>query len=219
MTRLVWHVALLGTALACRSTPSREDAARSQSREVSGSRSMRLCARPTRGIVVGLDSIAGLSTHATLGVLRHQCSAGDSALYDAVGWQAVAWTFPFAGANVMAVQSKHGYGEVVQDDEVPDLWTVEGDSTRLPDGDLMPRTLGALRARYGSLLVDENIGGDDVDGPHARTCRFPYLLFALSVNDTARHVPDSARVTRVDMDGASNGMAQYCAAHKPIDDR
>jgi hypothetical protein len=130
---------------------------------------------------------------------------GDSALYDAVGWQGVAWKFPFVGASVMAVQSKHGYGESVHDDEEPDLWIVEGDSIRLPDGALVPRTLGALRAKYGLTLVDQNTGGDDIDGLHARSCRFPYLLFALSVNDTARTVPDSARVTRVDMDtpGAS----------------
>src|SRR4051812_49369219 len=90
-----------------------------------GSGRAHLCARPSRGIIVGLDSIAGLSTHAALGALRQQCNAGDSTLYDAVGWQAVAWTFPFAGASVTAVQSKHPAGEVVHDEEVPDLWTVE----------------------------------------------------------------------------------------------
>lgn len=63
--------------------------------------------------------------------------------------------------------------------------------------------------------------GDDVDGPHARPCRFPYLLLALGVNDTARHVPDSARVTRVDMDtpGVDTVFARLCLAHQPPTER
>jgi hypothetical protein len=119
----------------------------------------------------------------------------------------------------MAVQSKHGFGETIHDEEVPDLWTVDGDSVRLPDGELTPRTLGALRSRYGFAIVDENTGGDDVDGPHARSCRFPYLLFALSVNDTARRVPDSARVTRVDLTGTDTVMTRFCIAHQPPSER
>jgi len=118
----------------------------------------------------------------------------------------------------MAVQSKHGLGEALRDDEAPDLWTLEGDSIRLPDGELMPRTLGALRSRYGFAVVDENRAGDDIDGPHARSCRFPYLLFALSVMDTARRVPDSARVTGVDMTGADTVMARFCTSRHPPDD-
>ena len=91
---------------------------------------------------------------------------------------------------------------------------------RFANGELLPKTLGALRAQYGFALVDENTGGDDIDGPHARLCRLPYLLFALGVNDTARHVPDSARVTRVDMDtpGADTVIARFCLAHQPSND-
>ena len=191
------------------------------SRTHTASDSLHVCAQPSRGIIVQTDSVAGFSTHATLGALRKQCSAGESALYDAVGWQAVAWTFPFVGARVMAVQSKHGFGEAVHDDEVPDLWIVEGDSIRLADGELTPRTLGVLRARYGFTVVDENINADDVDGPGARSCRFPYLSFALSVHDTSRKVPDSARVTRVSMDtpGADTVFGRFCNAHRPASER
>lgn len=182
---------------------------------------VHVCARPARGIIVGHDSVAGFPTHSTLGALRQQCTLGDTALYDAVGWQAVAWRFPFAGARVMAVQSKHGYGEAVHDDEVPDLWIVEGDSVRVPDGELVPHTLGALRARYGFAAVDENINADDVDGAGARFCRLPYLSFALSVHDTARRVPDSARVTRVEMDtpGVDTVFSRFCDAHRPPNER
>lgn len=88
---------------------------------------------------------------------------------------------------------------------------------RLPDGELTPPTLGALRARYGFTTVDENLPGDDIDGIHARSCRFPYLLFMLSVGDTSRRVPDSARVTRVDMDThrVDYSIRQFCIAHQP----
>jgi hypothetical protein len=179
-----------------------------------------VCVRPARGIIVGHDTVAGFSTHADFRALRQQCGFGKADLYDAVGWQAPAWKFPFAGASVMAVQSKLGLG-AMNDDEAPDLWVVEGDSVRLPDGELMPRTLGALRARYGFAIVDENLKGDDIDGPYARPCRFPYLRFALSVNDTARKVPDSARVTRVDMDtsGVDTVISRLCIAHQSPNER
>lgn len=110
----------------------------------------------------------------------------------------------------MAVQTKHQASESVHDDEVPDLWTVKGDSIRLPDGELAPRTLGALRSRYGFAVVD---------GPYARSCKFPYLRFALSSNDTARRVPDSARVSRVDMTGADTTIRRFCLTHLPVSER
>lgn len=219
MRRLSWCVLFLAPGLACGPTDSRGNAERPARQDNTVPVAIRVCARPTRGVIVSLDSVAGFSAHATLGTLRRQCGAGDSALYDAVGWQGVAWTFPFAGARVMAVQSKHGFGESVHDEEAPDLWAVEGDSVRLPDGALVPRTLGALRSRYGFAIVGENTGGDDFDGPGARSCRFPYLLFALAVDDNARHVPDSARVIRVNMAGTDTVMSRFCIAHKPPNER
>jgi hypothetical protein len=169
------------------------------------------CPTPSRGIIVSLDSVAGFSSHAKLGALRQQCAAGDTALYDAVGWQGIAWAFPFAGARVLAVQSRHCFGETVHD-EPADLWTAQGDSVRLADGRLLPRTLGVLRSRYGLAFVDEDTGGDDTDDPRARSCRFPYLVFTLSVNDSARLVPDSARVTGVEMTGIDSSTVRRCLA-------
>jgi len=177
------------------------------------SQSTPTCGRPERGIIVGHDTVAGFSTHDTLGALRRQCDVGKADIYDATGWQAVAWTFPFVGARVMAVQTHHPYGEAVRNDEVPDLWIVRGDSVRLPDGELLPPTLGALRARYGYAIVDDNVQGDDVDDPHARSCRYAYLRFSLAVKDTARKISDSARVTGVDMDtpGIDTVRNRLCA--------
>ena len=218
-----FRFAILVAAVGCKAAQPRSDADRRSAEPpaLTASEAVRVCARPARGVIIGHDTVAGFSTRATLGALRQQCGVGDSVLYDAVGWQAVAWMFPFAGARVTAVQSKHGYGEAVNNAEVPDLWTAEGDSVRLPDGELAPRSLGALSARYGFAVVDANIGGDDIDGPHARLCRFPYLLFALSTADTSRTVPDSARVTRIDMDtpGSDSAMRRFCIAHQPPNER
>ena len=218
MARSLLRCVLLVGGLAC-GTAESHTPKQPMARRQTPSTIVHLCVPPSLGIVVSRVAVAGLSTHATLGVLRRQCAAGDSVLYDAVGWQAVAWTFPFAGARVTAVQSKYGFGDVVHDDEIPDLWTVEGDSVRLPDGQLVPQTLGLLRSRYGFTVVDENTVGDDIDGPHARSCRFPFLLFALSTTDTARHVPDSARITRVDMDGRDTVTTRFCIAHEPPNER
>lgn len=98
-----------------------------------------------------------------------------------------------------AVQTKNE-ADGLKDDEVPDLWTAEGDSVRLPDGALMPRTLGELKQRYGRTSTSENLSGDDIDDPETRPCRFPYLRFILTSDDTSRTVPDSARITRVEID-------------------
>lgn len=214
------RVIALVAAVACKPAESRSKADPPTARADAPAVNIPVCARPARGIVVGYDTVAGFSTHATLSALRQKCTLGKSDLYDAVGWQADAWTFPFAGASVMVVQSEHS-GEAMHNDEAPDRWLVQGDSVRLPDGELMPRTLGALRARYGFALVDENLDADDVDDPHARPCRFPYLRFALSVNDTARIVPDSARVTGVEMDtpGADTVMTRLCIARQQPNER
>ena len=169
----------------------------------------RVCATPVGGIVVSSDRIGSLSTHATLGALKRECSAGDSAMYDAVGWQAAAWAFPFVGARVLAVQSKHAFYEPTSDDEVPDLWTIEGDSVRLADGQLVPATLGSLKARDSFLIVDDNVPGGDDFRLEARSCQPPYLLFGLAVNDSARHVPDSARVTWIELDGTARTDSIY----------
>jgi hypothetical protein len=100
--------------------------------------------------------------------------------------------------------------DTVPGDE-PDMWTASGDSLRLPDGHLLPRTLRAVRA-LGRTVVDKNEGGDDWDGPGARTCRFPEILFNLDGTGLAKTLPDSARVTSIEIDVRHReAMKSFCS--------
>jgi hypothetical protein len=172
----------------------------------------RVCATPAGGIVISRDRIGSFSTHATLGALKRKCGAGDSTMYDGINGQAAAWAFPFVGARVVAVQSKHAFYEPTRDDEVPDFWTVEGDSVRLPDGQRVPTTLGLLKARYPFVSANDNTGLDDTE-PRAWSCQLSYLVFHLDVKDTARHVPDSARVTSIDLVATDSAYQRFCREH------
>lgn len=160
--------------------------------------SPRLCATPRGGLVVSLTRVALFPTTATTTELDRLCDAGAAVLYDAVGWQAPGEEFPFAGARVTAVLS--GAQNRPHLPDVPDLWTASGDSLRLDDGLLVPRTLGELRRRYGRALVDDNAdaGADDFDGFGAVSCRFPYLLFKLGFGGRGV-IPDSARILSLEM--------------------
>lgn len=159
----------------------------------------RVCATPARGIIISPDTVASFSTRSTLGEHTRRCSLGSGDFYTAVGWQAASVVFPFAGAKVMAVQTKRTIDQPLLDSVPADLWTAEGDSVRLPDGHLMPRTLGALKARYGHLLVFEGDVGDDADGPQARVCKFPSLLFRLTGGDSAGKLSGAAAIAAVEM--------------------
>jgi len=135
---------------------------------------------------------------ATTADLDRLCDAGASVLYDAVGWQAPGEEFAFHGARITAVISQAQNRPHLPD--VPDLWTAEGDSLRLEDGQLVPRTLGELRTRYGQAVTDDNVdpGADDFDGFGTVSCRFPYLLFKLGFNGHGI-IPDSARISSLEM--------------------
>ena len=200
---------------ACAQSDARRtrDQARDQAPAAGGP--VRACATPAGGIVISRDRVGSFSTHATLGALKRECSAGDSTVFDDAGLQAAAWAFPFVGARVLAVQSKHAFYEPTRDDEVPDLWSIEGDSVRLPDGQLVPATLGGLKARYPFVHVTNNTGLDDSE-LGAWSCQLTYLHFALAVNDSALHVPDSARVTRVDLTARTDSAYErFCREHHP----
>src|SRR5262249_6751066 len=134
----------------------------------------------------------------TTAELHRLCGAGAAMLYDAVGWQAPGEEFPFHGGRITAVLS--GAQNRPHARDVPDLWTAEGDSLRLADGQLLPRTLGELRARYGPAMADDNVdpGADDFDGFSAVSCRFPYLSFKLAFNGRGI-IPDSARILSLEM--------------------
>jgi hypothetical protein len=157
------------------------------------------CTAPKDGLVITLERVAQFPTTAPLSELERLCSAGDTTLYDAVGWQAPGREFPFPGARITAVQSMFGLGPL-QMDAPPDLWVATGDSLRLSDGRLVPRTLGELRARYGRAIADDNVdpNADDFPGFGARSCRFPYIEFKLAFSGRGV-IPDSTRITGLDM--------------------
>src|SRR5215208_6900191 len=90
-----------------------------------------VCAHPPRGVIVDFDTIAYFPTRAPLSQLDRICPVGEETLYDdAVGWQGVARAFPFAGAQIRAVQSEYGFGQPLRLNEPADLWTARGDSVR-----------------------------------------------------------------------------------------
>jgi hypothetical protein len=154
------------------------------------------CPPASGGIVVGFDKVAFFPARARMSELERLCPAVGDTLYDAVGWQADGHKFPFIGAMLVAIHSG-AQPDTVPADE-PDMWTASGDSVRLADGQLLPKTLGALRA-LSTTFVDDNEGGDDWDGPGARTCRYPEILFNLDGTHQPKKLTDSARVKSIEI--------------------
>ena len=178
-----------------------------------------VCARPAEGIVVSLTSLGGLSAKASLGELVRSCSASTLDVYGIGGYQAAARVFHFAGAQLTAVQAHEGS---LHYSEAPDLWAAEGDSVRLADGLLMPRTAGELRKRYPLGVVTSD-KGDDSDGVRITACRFPGLVFILSYDAptpapvgkwplSAKAVADTTRIFSVEVFPGRVEPDSSCAA-------
>ncbi len=166
------------------------------------------CPPAPSGIVVSFDKVAYFPSRGRMSALARLCPAVGDTDYDAVGWQAPGHKFPFVGAILVAIHSG-AQPDTVPADE-PDMWTAAGDSVRLPDGRLLPRTLGEMRT-FGKTLVDNNEGGDDWDGPSARSCRFPEILFNLDGTNLPKTLPDSARVTSIEINvRRRETIASYC---------
>ena len=171
----------------------------------------KVCPPAPGGIVVSVDKMAYFPSRARITELERLCPAAGDTLYDAVGWQADATTLPFFGAMLVAVHA----GIQPDSNDEPQMWTATGDSVRLPDGQLLPRTLGALRA-LGPLTVDDNEGYDDWNGPDARGCRFPDILFKLDGTNLPKMLPDSARVIAVEIDVRHpEAYRKFCAGRTP----
>ena len=170
------------------------------------------CPPAPGGIIVSFDKVAYFPPRARISELARLCPAIGDTLYDAVGWQADGHTFPFVGAMLVSIHSG-AQPDTVPPDE-PDMWTAAGDSVRLPDGQLLPKTLGALRA-LGTTSVDDNEGGDDWDGPAARTCRFPEILFHLDGTNQPKKLTDSARVTSIEIDVRRRDIASTLCRSTP----
>ena len=153
------------------------------------------------------DTIAGFPAGARLADLDERCHSDIEDDYGIGGYTARARIFTFPGARIAAVQSDNE--SALQYDQAADLWSGEGDSLRLPDGRLMPATVGELRAAYPHGLVSSD-KGDDSDGVVAYVCEFPRLAFPLGYEpptpaDTghwplsAHAIPDSTKLWRIEV--------------------
>jgi hypothetical protein len=174
---------------------------------VGDSASVALCATPLGGIRVSADTVAGLPTGVPISALDERCPSDSVDDYGIGGYTAKARIFSFVGATISAVQSDNE--SALHPDEVADLWSANGDSVRLPDDRLMPKTVGALRAAYPNGLISSD-KGDDSDGVLAYVCQFPRLVFTLSYDtptpaDTGhwrfdvRSVADSTTIYRIEV--------------------
>jgi hypothetical protein len=166
-----------------------------------------------------LTSFGGLPAKASFAELVRSCSASTLDVYGIGGYQAAARVFHFAGAQLTAVQAHEGS---LHYSEAPDLWAAEGDSVRLADGLLMPRTAGELRKRYPLGVVTSD-KGDDSDGVRITACRFPGLVFILSYDAptpapvgkwplSAKAVADTTRIFSVEVFPGRVEPDSSCAA-------
>jgi hypothetical protein len=193
-----FHLSWLAIALATGCSRTRARGSAHDSANVQTAGGPHFCSTPRGGLVISVARVALFPTRATTDELDRICDAGAPVLYDAVGWQAPGEEFAFRGARVTAVLSQAQNRPHTAN--VPDLWTAVGDSLRLEDGHLVPRTLGELRTRYGQAIAEDNVdpGANDFDGFSAVSCRFPYLLFKLGFNGRGV-IPDSTRILSLEM--------------------
>jgi len=200
-------------AAACARSDRARDASASARSTTQVAATPATCPPAPGGILVSFDKVAYFPARARNSELDRLCPAVGDTLYDAVGWQAAGRKFPFVGAMIVAIHSGSQPDTVPADE--PDMWTASGDSVRLPDGQLLPKTLGALRA-LGKTLVDKNEGYDDWNGPDARSCRFPEILFKLNGDGLPNQLPDSARVTSIEIEVRHREtLAGFCRPSRP----
>ena len=182
-----------------------------------------VCDPPASGVRVAADTVAGLPTDRPIQELDERCHSDSVDDYGIGGMTARARIYHFRGGRIAAVQSEQE--SALHYFEPADLWSAEGDSLRLPDGRLMPPTIGDLRAAYPNGWVSAD-KGDDSDGVLAYVCAFPRLTFVLGYDtptpsDTghwalsARPVPDSVRLWRIEVWPAKwwHTTEQLCAAN------
>ncbi|HKG94526.1 MAG TPA: hypothetical protein VKA84_21610 [Gemmatimonadaceae bacterium] len=186
-----------------------------------------LCLTPPRGVVVTPDTLAGLPADAPISALVARCPGSTVDLFAHGGSQSPARVFRFGGATLVAGQTDYDYGDSLRMAESADAWEASGDSVRLPDGGLLPRTVGDLRERYGRGFVTAD-QRDDSEGVRAYLCRYPHLGFVLDYGERtpamvgqwpldARPVADSARIFSIEVwRGVGTPADSLCATpHSP----
>lgn len=146
---------------------------------------------------------------ASLGELRARCPRTAIDTVAPGGYQVLAVRLRLPGATLWAVSDSEPYTGHLDPKQVPAFWYASGDSLRFPDGQLIPTTIGALRASHpGALLRADNV--DDTEGSYVVACDFPNVSLILGhlgvLDDTsasrldARPLPDSLRFWRIRVD-------------------
>ena len=212
-------------SIAADSTPSAEATPRASGTDEEGR-----CAAPAGGVRVAYDTVAGLATHAPLATLIAICGEGETDLVSFGGSQSPARLFRFPGAEVRAGQTKLDYGDSLDLSLAADLWQVEGDSVRLPDGGLLPRRVRELEARYGAAVVTSD-KRDDSDGVRVRLCRYPDVELVLQYSEPtpddvgawlvgAGILSDTARIYSLEVSNSNRpeSVVRLCGIARPAKD-
>jgi len=134
-----------------------------------------VCPTPAGGLRIGLDTVAGMPANLTIASLRELCSSArvDTLYY--AGFSTQALRFDFRGGTIWAVQNIPDTDTLIASQSISS-WEAVGDSLRFPDGRLIPRRLGQLRAAdsVGYMFINS---GDDTEGADVSLCSAPGLGF------------------------------------------
>jgi hypothetical protein len=167
------------------------------------------CDAHQRAIVLGPDSIAGISMRTPLGELLAKCGGAVVDTVSPGGYQVLSVRIPLHGATVWAVSDSEPYTAHMDLTKRPSFWYASGDSLRFPDGQIIPSRLGPFRKSFpGALLRADNV--DDTEGSYIVTCSSPQVSLILGylpeLNDTsasrldARPLPDTLSFWKIRID-------------------
>lgn len=155
--------------------------------------------------------MGGLPTRTPLGVLLSLCPRARADTVGVGGTSPPALRFDAPGVRIWAIQTAYeAYDDNLHLKEPADLWAADGDSLRFPDGKLIPKRVGAVRAldSAGVIVVDH---GDDGSGSYIVRCKFPGLAIIVDnvwppfakagvVSLTRAAASDTTGIWRVEVD-------------------
>lgn len=163
--------------LACRE--QRTQAEQAHARATVGASAVASATCPTHfsDARIDADSIAGLSTHATIAILRAQCPSARIDTTTVGGTEDLALRFDAPGVTIWAMQTANDALDSLRGNQPADLWAATGDSLRFADGHLIPMHVGSLRMLDSIGIVDVE-HGDDIASRIVR-CRYPWISFVV----------------------------------------
>lgn len=134
-----------------------------------------VCPSPAGGLRIGLDSVAGMPVRLPVAALRKLCASTQVDSVFHAGFASPALRFDFRGGTIWAIQNIPDTDTLVVGKPVQS-WEAVGDSIRFPDGKLIPRRLGQIRAAdsVGYMSIEY---GDNTEGADVTLCRVPALTF------------------------------------------